>query len=39
MILFERPICVVLLVFTLLTIAVPLIRDARKARQNTTLKI
>jgi len=34
MILFQRPICVVLLVLTMLTIAVPLIRDARKDRQN-----
>ncbi len=35
-ILFQRPICVILLVLTLLTIAVPLIRDARKARQNAS---
>jgi putative tricarboxylic transport membrane protein len=34
MILFQRPICLVLLALTLLTIAVPLIRDVRKARQN-----
>jgi putative tricarboxylic transport membrane protein len=33
MILFQRPICLVLLVLTVLTIAVPLIRDTRKARQ------
>ena len=33
MILFQRPICVVLLVLALLTIAVPLIRDARKTEK------
>jgi putative tricarboxylic transport membrane protein len=33
MILFQRPICLVLLALTLLTIAVPLIRDFRKARK------
>lgn len=33
MILFQRPICLVLLALTLLTIAVPLIRDFRKARE------